>query len=288
MAGGGASCPEPKGLKAADLSLQQVSTPRLPVCHRRRLWKAELKRTRMQSANLTRRAALSGAAVAIVATATPIAASAAMPDDANRIWAEHAALLAELRRIDREIEAAVAKLPEWADHGPRCVDREGRFCGPVVTWPQVADVKLPIGMYNRVVRPSPHDIRVWFRHNPWVTRADYRKRMREVIARVRAQRAEEERVGLPKLIAQARAIDDRRSVIRDRLDALPASANATAAIMLFWIEEKEAFTVCEGLRKLRPMLTGLIADHTDWLIQHPRDADISLAGAPFHYWSEHV
>jgi hypothetical protein len=112
--------------------------------------------------------------------------------------------------------------------------------------------------------------------------------MHELVARLRLQREEEQKAGLPGLMAQMDAIDHRLGEIDDRLenmDVLLADVpqRAAAALLIASIYDRgrnDSFGASATLDALRPALTGQIREHADHAAANPNDEMWSM---PF--WS---
>jgi hypothetical protein len=99
-------------------------------------------------------------------------------------------------------------MPWWAQAGHEYLRGDGTWTGGVVGWPAIDDDRKPshpTHIFMLQKRPSPHtiskdfesDLRFWGeKHRPEI-RAKYRRRMRELVARLRRQREEEQKAGLP-------------------------------------------------------------------------------------------
>ncbi len=221
---------------------------------------------------ITRRKIIAALAVAGASTAIGVAAtSATTAENIDSLWRQYTALVVEAKATSRAIEQAEANLPEWARPGPWRVDWEGKFSGREVGWPIRKDLTYPDHDILRLARPGPFEISDWFEEAvskwPWrreIERARYRKNMRNFVKRVREQRLEKERVGLPGLLDADEGNYDRRWEIREAISALPPSDNSVAALLLLNLDE--AIDI-EVLSHLRPRLTGLIAEHAALVVE---------------------
>jgi hypothetical protein len=108
----------------------------------------------------TRRFFLVATAAAAPVLAMPAMALAAPSDGlALTRWAEQRQVYVErLRAIHREIEAARAKLPVWAEYGYNRIDQNGQPCGAYVGWPLNPEI-IPPKSGECIVRPSTYDCR---------------------------------------------------------------------------------------------------------------------------------
>jgi hypothetical protein len=98
-------------------------------------------------------------------------------------------------------------------------------------------------------------------------RAKYRKRIRDLIARIREQRHVEESMGLVEINQRLDELSDRRFAISDELEGIENCPNATAAAIL--IEECMDRARADSpigqvariaLKFLQPLLTGRIVE----------------------------
>jgi hypothetical protein len=179
-------------------------------------------------------------------------------------------------------------MPSWARAG--CEPRTGAFSG----WPAICDVDgVPSTRFVRQ-RPSPTDIRKDCEElvrrlgedKRSAVRAEYRHRMRELIARLRLQREEQRRVGLPDLEAQLEAFGDRIFDLDDRLQKLEVAPmdvpQKAAAVLLITSHldrhRNKRFGDSATLDRLRPLLTGLIGEHAEYAAANPYEL---MATMPF-------
>jgi len=217
--------------------------------------------------------------VNITKTGGAIAASA---HDIDTLWRRQVELIAEAKALRTKIHIAEAALPEWARSGPKSVRHDGTFGGATVGWPIAKTLALPTdpGVIF-LARPSLADLRKAFerrvaaepeRRAEW--RALYRRRVTETIDRIREQRAERDRYGLPAVQAADEVNFEQRSDNRERIEAAPPSINSAAALLLLDIEDGRDQTV--ALRHLRPALTGLLADHVDMVLTNPTTSEVEL------------
>lgn len=245
---------------------------------------------------LSRRGMIAGLAVVAV---PPVLTSSAFsatetPDQAvDRLWRRYTDLVVEGKDLHRALNEAEAALPEWARVGPQYLRGDGTFCGDEVGWPRDESIQPPNGRNIMLcVRSGTReiedrfafDVRTWPKKRD-LARSYYRDRMRKLVARLRAQRAEEERVGLPAIIAADDINYEKRGDIEDAIELTPPCPNATAALLL--IECKNLSRNCTignlpGLNVLqhwRPNLSGLIGEHVNLLLDS--DAFAPLNDLPF-------
>jgi hypothetical protein len=249
---------------------------------------------------ITRRAALTAAAIPLVATtATAWGAPAAAIDRLDSLWASRTKLAAESRAIGEAYEAAEAKLPEWAASGPCMLLGDGTWCGPHVWWPRIEDGKLPIKeTYRLNKRPGPRDIREQFEHSVLICgptsrariREIYREKMRDLIARIRLQREERSKLGLDEIGQRGDAASAAVRACENEIEAADPSPQKVLALLLMGAcyhslradtmeEPGTALQMAAGaIEALRPLVGGILREHVDYLFDHP---DMPIAQMPF-------
>jgi hypothetical protein len=217
----------------------------------------------------------------------------------DELYAERTELAARSREWREQHNAAEASMPWWAQPGPSHLRGDGKWRGGDVGWPAIDNDKLPSSpelMLNK--RPSPRDIRKDFelslrwlgeKRRPEI-RAVYRSRMRALVERLRRQREEELKVGLPALEAQFEKIVERIGEVDDRLENLavePADVpQKVAAVLLIASnydrkqDDNFGYGNSATLEALRPLLTGQVREHADHAVTNPDDEMCSM---PF--WS---
>jgi hypothetical protein len=250
---------------------------------------------------LARRSFLAGLAVAVPIGATAATAALASPgaarSEVDQLYEKRTELAAQSRELREQYRAAEASMPWWAQPGPSHLRGDGIWRGTDVGWPAVDDDKLPPRadfMLNK--RPSPSDIkgdfdaqiRHWGDKRRPEIRAVYRRRMRDLISRLRLQREEEQKAGIAKISAQLDAIGERLSEIDERIENLnvaPADAAQKAAALILitslyecW-QSNDEFGNTATLVALQPFLTGQIREHVDYVIEHP---DHEMWAMPFY------
>lgn len=85
-------------------------------------------------------------------------------DEAFLLW------LDQVRRVKKARAATailVAKMPWWAQPGPRSVNSDGSSVGGITWVPAILDAGLPQGGAHRVIRPSEYDFRTRHADNPF-------------------------------------------------------------------------------------------------------------------------
>jgi hypothetical protein len=243
-------------------------------------------------AGLARRSFLTGLAVSLpIATAAAthaLAAPGASRSEIDDLYAERTELAARSRALRDAYVAAEASMPWWAQAGHEYLRGDGEWTGAIVGWPAIDDDCKPAHYIVHILkRPSPHtlrrdfevDLRFFGEKSRPKIRATYRRRMRELVARLRLQRAEEQKAGLPGLMAQMDAIDQRLEEINDRLknlDVSPADVpqRAAAVLLIASIYDRhrnDSFGASATLDALRPALTGQIREHADYAAANPND-----------------
>lgn len=260
----------------------------------------------MAGANITRRGAVAAiaAAVAAPAIAAPVAGLQSSADaTAARLWAERQAAVDRLRAASEAYDEASAKLPAWAQSGPRMIDRDGHPCGDNSGWPLDASVKPSPHGGNRVVRPTIAECVEQFNFQVRVfeatgtrrseARALMRSKIRAITARLRERERLYQRLGLTELSRQS---ETARADMQAAEYALYETANATPNV----IAARLLIAVCDhcsqgdmaagngycgtmalalvALTPLLPNLSGLIRDHTAFFVANPT---LPLGSMPF-------
>jgi hypothetical protein len=233
----------------------------------------------------TRRAVLTGLAAAVPTAAIAAPALAAEPDaEIDALWRERTALCTEGARVHALWREAHAKLPWWAAPGPEHIDHQGKPHGYHCGWPAMQDVKpAPYPGTFRRIRVSGYDIRADYRQaverltHPAQrarVRARYHERMRKFIALRRAQKAEEDKLGVRALSEAIDAISERINDIGERIrEERSASPTAVAARLLLTLAEEAepkepladqewaALNIAATLRLIEPQTTGVVREH---------------------------
>lgn len=162
------------------------------------------------------------------------------------------------------------------------IDHEGKLSGSEVGWPEMENITRPDspGRY-RTVRISPSDIRedfdraVRYRFDRTEARAVYRRRMRELVARVRQQREEKRRLGIDVMEAKGNRLSEQICDLDDRIarQTGPGRFNTLAAVTMIEVDycddlfsEDEAM-VRNVLRTIAPYLSGTIAQDASELVE---------------------
>lgn len=199
------------------------------------------------------------------------------------LWAIRRGLRTELRRATAMRDAAIARMPAWAAPGPKYIDTRGRRVGETVHWPEIRGVKPPeiLGAV-RQLRPSPYELRRNTMHGlagPQVGLANYRAALRLLAERRRAQRIEEDRVGLFEREAALREAENRVDTVSEAIIGhAEHSFDAVAAKILIGAQYEQMHSspadmalenVLSALRAARPGLTGLIAADVDEIFSKP-------------------
>jgi hypothetical protein len=233
-----------------------------------------------------RRAVLCGMLITGAAVATPAIASAVgrADDLANKLWGQRHALRQPYIDAWAAISHAEAQLPEWARHGPSLLNPDGTLSAASSGWPAIQGVEPD---KDRAVLIRPGKVHLTRRYQmdlilqPETALSDYRQGRRELASRLRAQRSERSRLGLPALEAARDLISDQHKAIREEIEELePDTANAAGALVLCeaalmcnfrhsFFEMSEWPTSEIALKFLRPSLTGLIRAHVDEIFNRP-------------------
>lgn len=241
-------------------------------------------------------AALEAAVMLATAPSASAAAPAASPID--RLYEERTALAARSRELKAAIEAATAALPWWARPGKQYLRGDGTWSGVTVPWPAIDDGRKPTQPhYMQNKRPGPIDIkkdfqtlvRTWPEHRDEIRR-NCRDGMRRLVARIRAQREEEARVGLPAMHCKHDLLGERIGAIDDALENTPVQGGdipqkAAAVLLIGSIYERRCddlfgYGARAALEALLPCLRGQLHEHAEFVLAN---ADTPLAEMPF--WS---
>ena len=231
----------------------------------------------MRTQPISRRILAAGLALAPIAGFPAIAAGPplnARSPALCELWREWLSLGEMIISADAKRDAAYGALPAWAKSGPKYLEHDGTFSGPVVGWPMDVTVPPPEARVFRLVRPSAEDFRQCYEMSEsWGNRSEAKKAyvaaLRKLARRRMDQRAEEKKVGLPELDRASAALIDRRCDLANAiLDLVDDSADATAAKLLVALCLTEDYNslpdVILGhydapLKALQPHLTGRIA-----------------------------
>lgn len=245
-----------------------------------------------------RRGFLTGAAVvsATVAVGATAALASSARSEIDALYAERTALAARSRELHAQYVAADASLPWWAQAGHEYLRSDGTWTGGIVGWPAIDDDLKPAHYIVQFLkRPSPYTIRRDFERDlrffgeksrPKI-RATYRKRMRELVARLRRQRDEERKAGIPAISAEWDELDDRIGDLEDRIENLQvsgadvpqkAAAVCMIALMRHHLDHHPVGDVTV-LKALRPMLRGLIREHAELVA---KDCEAPICSIPFY------
>jgi len=247
--------------------------------------------------HLTRRSFMRSASIATAVASLP---ASTIPAEASAIAKLVGALVQELadtkraaRLNDDARRAAEAQVPKWARAGLQMLGHEGEGSGAFVGWPAIQNVTPPENVESfRMVRPGFSELRAEFQRAAWgagndaaqraEARANHRKQVRSLIARLRAQRDEQAKVGLPEIEAQGDPIRERIEAICDEILDLEGvdEPNVTAANILVSlsldilptnIEDAFGGTLLHirSLRAMRYQLSGPVAEHVAALLDAP-------------------
>ncbi len=141
--------------------------------------------------------------------------------------------------------AAEAQLPAWAAPGLDRIDADGVMSGTVVGWPEKENAGRPEGIGYRINRISPRQA---FENamflapkreddRPIAVRSRRQCRLagiraaRKVIARIREQREEARKVGLPEIEAALDRVSDRIFEIQDELTKRAEGADDASLVL---------------------------------------------------------
>lgn len=255
----------------------------------------------VQSRRAFLRTSASAAAVLPVAAAPAIAASE--NDAFNALWERYRRATAEHAAATLAYSAAEARMPWWAAPGPAFADRDGILEKGVVSgWPAIQTWEPPTHQAVRVlIRPGLGDLKARFELNTsfWGRERAlpaYRRSLRALAVRRRAQKAEKEKAGIPSAEARLDRASDEVCAIEDAIEALPLSLTtgaATAFIRFTGEMSKDGsvastsgsgeFIVC--LRAMRPHIAGPFAADIDEVLAN---LDRPLAEFWFGAWAADV
>jgi hypothetical protein len=217
--------------------------------------------------------------------------AAAAPSRAAALWAERQTYVVKNNALGEAYQAAYDQLPAWAQSGPRLLAHDGTYCGGEVGWPLDPSIKpSEHPSAYRVCRVSPHDIKRSFEFtigmfpemNSTVRakhRATMRESLRKLIARVREQRAEKDRLGLLENERQSEALNAQQFQIEDAIREGGQTPDAKAAAIMVSLqdncgldssaaEDSEMSLACVALDLLLPQLTGLIREHAAFYLEN--------------------
>lgn len=256
----------------------------------------------MRNAPLSRRAAVAGLGLAMTTGAVSAAAGApvsitAANDAVDRLWRRYVVLIAEARELAAAEKRAEAALPAWANRGPRFRDLRGRLHGTEVGWPlEPRGNWIDTSLGHRICRPGPRDLREWFEREAEaapearaVLRKQYRKRMWSLMQRIRAQREEERKVGLPAIRSADERNYDERWEILEAIRNGSSCPNGAAALFLTGHEyhhPNDSLGSHPGLlgvlSHLVPSLTGLLRKHAELILSEAaRTPSVKIGTMPF-------
>ncbi len=114
----------------------------------------------------------------------------------DQLWRQRQKARLKMTAVRRQIDEAENKMPWWAVPGYQFINCNGEGCGDIVGWPAIQGVEPPTGSgAMRLIRPSLRQIR----SRPLQSRQYRHMNTRELLDRIRAQRIEQAKVGLPAL-----------------------------------------------------------------------------------------
>lgn len=231
--------------------------------------------------NLTRRSVAAGLVAGAAATVA-IPAASAPAEAVDRLWRAYVALIPEARRLTAAEAEAERRMPFWARRGPAYIAGDGSYAGDAVGWP--LDLAVQPGRRSPshwvLCRPGPSDVQEAFdvavqmhpESRDWA-RANYRRHMRALVERLRAQKAERSRVGLPTIEAAYQANFDQRFDLIHQIEAMPPCPDSTAALILhgaMFMKNGSAVDNLPGLHvltHLRSHVSGLVKEHVEQLLE---------------------
>lgn len=158
------------------------------------------------SLGTTRRRFVAGSVLLPIAShSSPESGAHEISNELARLQLRRAALIAERERLDQIWHTAYRALPRWCRPGPKYLTASGDPEGSIVGWPDVGENSIQLASEKRLVRPSPHDLRVLFEaemlntsHAP--AARNYRDRSDQLRSRLRLRRKHYRLVSLPRTL----------------------------------------------------------------------------------------
>ena len=216
----------------------------------------------------------------------------------DELLRRYAHLMEDFNQVDRDRRVAYEQIPWWAKCGPSFLNADGQMYGQECGWPAITDAVPPRRGVTRNIRPNLAALRNQFdaavRATCWSLsrdryradlRAVYRKQVRDLLARLRAQRAIEAGVGLPDTERRAEAamdgLNEIEDAIRDFSDVHgdPAVTAAKILLAMRWeaVDEDQcpadadcaAVAVVGILRTLQPRLWGFVSVYVSDILDNP-------------------
>jgi len=262
----------------------------------------------MSPVELSRRALVAGVACVAVTSSSIAAGSsiAAAPLDEDKfawpgaaavdvqvakLWERRQTLAGTMHAALIAAREGYARIPEWARPGPSFLHSDGIYRGPRAGWPRIEGGPVPEGSAMINKRPSPYDIEQHYKLSVQVSgkskagkKAAKKIRDRQLAEfkeRVRLQRAEEQKAGLPELERASTAATDRFLAVESKILGLtPRSPHAIAAGLLIDVAHEcqdhdsvgnpssEMIIASRVLEALRPHLRGVIRSQVDELLDN--------------------
>jgi hypothetical protein len=185
--------------------------------------------------------------------------------------------------------------------GPERLDANGNFCGDLVAWPLVEDLTPP-SLGERIVRPAIYQAKENFEFAVRVfgstpafrerCRATMRSNIKAIVGRLRARKELYAELGLDRLDREMSDACTAMCETEDAIGELTPSPNVVAATLLASVcDNCDRSDFAEGngycgtmvvatvsLRGLLPGLSGLIREHTAFLVDNPM---LPLSAMPF-------
>lgn len=228
-------------------------------------------------------------------SASPALAIEPANSELQELWRRRAELIRASSEGSRAVKAAEAMLPTWAYNGPCYINSSGERCGMVVGWPELnmENFQLPtVAHAFKCVRYSVTDLKKEYQRtcetlrfkpyeNPQL-RASYRTKIRSVIARIREQRAEEKKVGLPALYKRSDEVIEELLNVEGRIRQIADQCAFDGLAAVSMIErdydckydrdgevEEEGELGCvvrDVLQTIKPHLSGVVASDAERLL----------------------
>ncbi|GGC68331.1 hypothetical protein [Chelatococcus reniformis] len=209
----------------------------------------------------------------------------AITADIDQLWLQLLDAAAQSRAASSAYHCAASALPWWAAFGPKYLAAEGveppaDMCG----WPAIQDLEPPENQHAyKLLRPGRDDIERHRLNSEMLVgkkraQAVYERHMAALDARLAAQKAEEDKVGLPELDRAFDAAAERIFGIEGQIEALPPNLERVVALTLINLQheadQKRCFDDWEertsfvALEALLPFISGPVAETARDLVEH--------------------
>ncbi|MDB5616608.1 hypothetical protein [Tardiphaga sp.] len=232
---------------------------------------------------------------------SPSISSALSPENddvvLDKLWTQREELIRAEREMYQHCDAIEATLPAWVLQGPVYINNKSERCGAICGWPEIEKLPEPpqhADAYRRI-RISPYDLKRDYESYVSMfasmkdlnapgrrqARADYRRKMRALIKRLRDARQIRQAAGLPSAVSSASRISDERWDAGDAICKLTPSLNQTLARLIIetGYEVKTGSTVDDPdehaklplmvLKNLRHLASGAVRATIDRMLDNP-------------------